>query len=114
MTKTKEPKPSIEFVQLGPTMWRCQSESDATRFYNVAVVADESAMCCCKGAMRKGVNGCKHAKALVEQGLAKRPAYFCGDCCDTGIDLFDRLNGAAQPKRCSSCNGASATRELYR
>lgn len=110
MRKTKEIKP-IVFEKLSATMYRCRSESDPFKWYNVAIIADGKAMCCCLGASRHGANGCKHAKALVEQGLAVRPAYFCDACLDTGVDIFQERG--MEIRRCKECNGSSALRSLY-
>lgn len=67
MPKTAEP---MTFEHIGRNLYRTASRSNAGQFYNVRVISDGWAQCHCYAGTRKGWNGCAHAKALVEQGLA--------------------------------------------
>lgn len=96
----------IEFRRTDDRVYQCRSDSDPQRWYNVLVTADNEAMCCCQGAMRHGVNGCKHAKALVEQGLAiyaaeplAHRATVREDCfCNFHVDCFCGLSTCVASK----------------
>lgn len=66
MPKTAKP---IMFERIGPNLYRTESRSNPGEWYNVGVVADGQARCCCYAANRR-LGNCAHASALVEQGLA--------------------------------------------
>lgn len=63
----KQSKP-ITFEKIGPNLYRTPSRSEPGAFYNVGVVSDGYAACCCYAANHRG--RCAHADALVAQGLA--------------------------------------------
>lgn len=71
----KNAKP-IAFEKIGPNLYRTPSRSEKDTWYNVAFVGEGQAMCCCYAAIRRGQNGCAHAKALVGQATFEEPQHI--------------------------------------
>lgn len=61
----------MRFTRIGPNVYQTHSRT-TDMSYNLGVVDDGRVMCQCRAAVMRGVNGCAHARALIEQGLAVR------------------------------------------